>query len=368
VNKKWTAAILAVAIIVIVGLAAFWHHRRATARTIVDGTIECDEISVSSKIPGRIQKLLVDEGTLVKPGDSLVILESQELDAKVEQATAAYQSALAKVSQAGTAVTLQQLTYADQLKEAQAQYNARLEDVRQAQEGLNAAQAAYKTASDTYKRFKGLFEDGVIPEQTEQEIEYKYLAAKAQLGAAKSKVEQAHQGVVAAEGALQLAKDGSLQVNLRKQDLSAATQLAGAAHGQMNEAVAYHDETRIASPVSGYVSERVSNDGEMVAPGFPMLAIVRANDFKVKVYVDESKFGNLRLGRGIKVIIPALANQEFDGTLIRISQSADFATKRATNEQGSFDVRGIQLVIKLNDDSRFRNGMTARVVLYEGEN
>lgn len=367
-NRKWIAAISAAAIIVIVGLAAYWHHRRAVATTIVDGTIECDEINVSSKIPARIQKLLVDEGASVKPGDPLVILESQELDAKVEQATASYQSALAKVSQAGTAVTLQQLTYADQLKQAQALYNARLEDVRQAQEGLNAAQAAYKTASDTYKRFKGLFEDGVIAEQTEQEIEYKYLAAKAQLGAAGSKVEQAHHGVVAAEGALQLAKDAALQVNLRKQDLAAATQLAGAAHGQMNEAVAYHDETRIVSPVNGYVSERVSNDGEMVAPGFPLLTIVRAKDFKVKVYVDESKFGTLRLGRVIKVIIPGLANQEFDGTLIRISQSADFATKRATNEQGSFDVRGIQLVIKLNDDSRFRNGMTARVVLYEGEN
>jgi hypothetical protein len=63
--------------------------------------------------------------------------------------------------------------------------------------------------------------------------------------------------------------------------------------------------------------------------------------------------------------LPALNNQEVTGTLIRISQSADFATKRATNEQGSYDVRGIQLVIKLNDDSRFRNGMTARVVLDE---
>jgi HlyD family secretion protein len=367
VKKVWIAAILAAAIIFTVGLAAYSHHRRAAAQIIVDGTIECDEISVSSKIPGRIQKLFVDEGISVKPGDPLVILESRELDARVEQTTAAYQSALAKVSQADTAVTLQKLTYADQLKEAQAQYNARLEDVHQARENLNQAQAAYKTASDTYKRFKGLFEDGVIPEQTEQEIEYKYLAAKAQLGAAQSKIEQAHQGVIAAEGALQLAKDASLQVNLRKEDKSAATQLAEAAHGQMNEAVAYHDETRIFAPVYGYVSQKISNEGEMVAPGFPMLSIVRANDFKVKVYVDESKFGNLRLGRGIKVIIPALANQEFHGTLIRISQSADFATKRATNEQGSFDVRGIQLVIKLDDDSRFRNGMTARVVLYEGE-
>jgi HlyD family secretion protein len=365
VKKIQIAAMIAAVIIVIAISAAMWHHHRATAQTVVDGTIECDEISVSSKIPGRIEKLFVDEGAPVKPGDQLAVLESRELDAKVEQSTAVYQSALSKASQAGTALTLQKLTYTDQLKAAQAQYDAHLEDIRQAQEGVNAAQAGYKTASDTYKRFKGLFADGVIPEQTEQECEYRYLAAKAQLGAAESKLVQARHAVKAAESALQLAKDAQLQVNLREQDTSAAAQQADAARGQMNEALAYKDETKIVSPVYGYVSEKVANEGEMVAPGFPMLTIVRANDFKVKVYVDESKFGRLRIGDSIKVVIPALANRQVNGKLLRISQAADFATKRATNEQGSFDVRGLQLVIALDNDSHFRNGMTARVVLDE---
>jgi HlyD family secretion protein len=365
VKKEWIAALVAAAVIVIFSVVAIRHHMHASTPIVVDGTIECDEISVSSKIPGRIEKLLVDEGMQVKPGDALAVLESQELDAKVTQATAAYQAAQEKTAQAGTALTLQQKTFVGQLKQAEAQYNARLEEVHQAEELVNQSQAAYKTASDTYRRYKGLFADGVIPEQTEQEIEYKYLAAKAQLGAAESKVKQAHQGVVAAAAALQLAKDASLQVNLRQQDKAAAAQMAEAAHGQMNEAQAYQNETKIFSPVYGYVSEKISNNGEMVSAGFPMLTIVRANDFKVKVYVDESKYGHLSLGTPIKVILPALNNQEVTGTLIRISQSADFATKRATNEPGSYDVRGIQLVIKLNDDSRFRNGMTARVVLDE---
>lgn len=334
---------------------------------LIDGTIECDEINVSSKVPGRIQKLFVDEGVSVKPGDPLVTLESRELDAKVEQSTAAYRSTLSRISQAGTAVDLQQLTYTDQLTGAQAQYNAHLEDVHQAEENLNQARANYKTQSDTYKRFHGLFVEGVIPEQTEQDYEYRYLAAKAGLGAAESRVEQARQGVKAAASALQLAKDQSLQVKLRQQERSAVAQQSEAAQGQMSEALALQAETRISAPVYGYVSEKISNDGEMVAPGFPMLTIVRANDFKVKVYVDESQFGYLRLGRQIKVILPAFGNKEVYGTLIRISQAADFATKRATNEQGTFDVRGLQLVIKLDDNPRYRNGMTARVELQVGE-
>lgn len=309
--------------------------------------------------------MYVDEGAAVKPGDPLVTLESQELDAKVEQASAGYQATMARASEADTALKLQEATYNDQLAEAQAQYAARSEDIRQAEENLNQAQAAYKTASDTYKRFQGLYADGVIPEQTEEECQYRYLAAKAGLGAAESKLAQAKQAVKAASAALQLAKDSGMQVELRRQEHAAAAQQAASVHGQLNEALAYQADTKIVSPVSGYVSERVSNAGETVAPGFPMLTIVRANDFKAKVYVDESKFGSLQLGRRIKVLIPALNNEAVYGKLIRISQSADFATKKATNEQGSFDVRGIQLVIGLDDDSRFRNGMTARVVLDE---
>lgn len=365
-NKR--LVILAVVVLAAVGVAfVIPHHRHTPERIVVDGTIECDEISVSSKVPGRIDKLFVDEGAIVKPGDSLATLESKEIDAKVTQTNAMYESSQSRVSQAGTALKLQQLTYADQLNQAKAQYDARREDIHQAEQGVNQAKAGYKTLSDTYKRFHGLYADGVIPEQAEQEHEYQYLAAKAQLGAAESKLEQAKHGLKAAEAALQLAKDANLQINLRQMEQASAVQQSAAARGQMQEALALRSETQIVAPVSGYVSEKISNAGELVSPGFPILTIVRANDFKVKVYVDESKFGNLMLGRPIKVIIPALSNREVWGTLMRVSQAADFATKRATNEQGTYDVRGLQLVIHLDDDVHFRNGMTARVELTEGQ-
>ena len=181
------------------------------------------------------------------------------------------------------------------------------------------------------------------------------------------KLEQAQHGLKAAEAALKLAQDVALQVILRQQEQASAVQQSAAAYGQMQEALAFKSETQIVSPVSGYVSEKISNLGEMVSPGFPIITIVRANDFKVKVYVDESKFGNLQLDHPIKVVIPALSNMEVEGRLMRISQAADFATKRATNEQGTYDVRGLQLVVHLDDDPRFRNGMTARVLLTEGQ-
>jgi HlyD family secretion protein len=368
VKKKLIIALtFSVVCAVVATVSCSGSGKHADTRMIVDGTVECDEINVSSKVPGRIRDLYVDEGATVTPGEPLAVLESKEIDAKVDAASAVYASSTARVAQAGTAVAFQQATYSDQLNQATAQYHAHHEDIRQAEENLNQATANYKTQLDSYNRFHGLFTEGVIPREAEEAYENRYQAAKAQLGAAQSKLDQAKHALQAAEAGVQLAKDASLQVKLREQERAAVREQADAAHGQMREAIALQSETRIVAPVAGYVSEKISNVGEMVAPGFPMLTVVRANDFKVKVYVDESKFGHLRLGNKIKVILPALGDQEVDGTLIRISQAADFATKRATNEQGTFDVRGLQLVIKLEDNPRYRNGMTARVKLDAGE-
>jgi HlyD family secretion protein len=366
-NKKhtYTTAIL-VALASIASLLGTGCNRDPKTM-LIDGNIDCDEINVSSKVPGRISQLMVDEGTTVKAGELVVVLESHEIDARVDAATAAYQSSMARVAQAGTAVQFQKASYVDQLDQAKAQYDARREDIRQAEENLNQAKANFTTQQDSYNRFHGMFAAGVVPRETEEQYENRYQAAKAQLGEAESRVDQAKAGLKAAAAALQLARDQQLQVTLREQEQSAVQQQADAAQGEMHEATALQGETRIVAPVDGYVSEKVSNLGEMVAPGFPIVTISRANDFKVKVYVDESKFGYLRIGQKIKVILPAFGDKVVYGRLIRINQAADFATKKATNEQGTLDVRGLQLVIKLDDDPRYRNGMTARVELEVSE-
>lgn len=367
-NRKlrWIAAsITALVVLTVVSTLVFVARGTNAPRyELIDGTVECDEIDVSPKVPGRIKQLLVDEGDPVHAGELLAVLESQEIDAKVQQASAAYQATLSRVSHADTALKLQRLTYTDQLGEARAQFAAHREEVRQAEENLNQAKAAYKTQLDTYKRFHGLYQEGVIPKQSEDEYEYRYLAAKAQLGAAESKVAQAEQGLKAAASALQLAADARLQVDLKTQEHSAAAEEAESVLGQMNEALALQKETRLLAPVEGYVAQKVSNAGDMVAAGFPVLTLAKRMDFKVKVYADESKFGHLALNHLVKVIIPALGNSEVNGRIIRISQAADFATKRVTNEQGSFDVRAVQIVIKITDDNpKLRNGMTARAKL-----
>jgi HlyD family secretion protein len=388
-QRLWIAAGCGTALILAsVVLASRAVSRPAAKEELIEGTLECDEIDVSSKVAGRVAEMLVDEGSPVHAGDVLARIGSREIEAKVAQALGAYEAALAKRQQAIQELELQRLTVAGKIEQAEASYRmakarlemalngARVQEVRQAEKALEQATAAFDTADATYRRFKGLFQEGVISEQAENEVRLRYLSAKAQKeaaearlemvreGARREEVEQARQGLAAAEATLKLARDASLQVPIRQQEAAAALHQAEAIKGQLEEARSYQSETRIVSPVNGYVSQRIVDAGEMVAAGAPIVTVVANSGFKVKVYADESRFGHLQLDRPVTVIVPALAGAQLNGRIIRISPSADFATKKATNEQNSFDVRALEIVVRVTDhDSRLRNGMTARVKL-----
>lgn len=380
--------ILAISVGIIVGRSRHAAESSGTEYVLLEGTLESAEVDVSAKIPGRISRMVVQEGDAVSAGQVVAFLESKEVAAKVSQASGMYNAACAQETQAVIGVDLQARTAASQVKQAEAGYRAakaklnmalsgaRPQEVAQAKAAAEAAEAAYATAKSAYDRFHGLYQEGVIPKQQEEAVELQYRSAKSakdaaaakldmvREGARKEDIEAAREGVRAAEAQLKMARDAALQVNLRQQDVQAAGWKASAAKGQLDEAEAYMSETKIISPISGYVSECMSDSGEMVSAGFPIITIVKGRDFKVKVYADESRFGYLKLGDPVTVIVPALAGREFKGKIIRVSPAADFAVKKATNEQGSFDVRSLQLVVKLVDAApEFRNGMTARVKL-----
>jgi HlyD family secretion protein len=377
-----------IALLAVCAFLSACSGRSARRTEMIEGTLECEEVNVSAKVPGRLLQVMFEEGSAVRAGETIARLDSREIDAKVAQATGAYEAAVAKHEQAEQALKLQKLTVDSQIRQAEAAHaaakakldmalhGARPQEIRQAEKSLEQAIAADDAATSSYKRFHGLFSQGAISEQAEEDVRLKYLSAKAQReaaearlemtreGARKEEIEQAKQGVAAAEAALKLARDSELQNGIRAQEAAAAAHQAEAMKGQLNEVRSYQSETQIIAPADGYVSEKMFDAGEMVAAGSPIVTLVRKSDFKVKIYADESKFGSLQLDQTVKVVIPALAGAEFDGKIIRIGQAAEFATHKATNEMNSFDLRALQIVVCLStQDSRLRTGMTARVKL-----
>jgi len=261
---------------------------------------------------------------------------------------------------------------------------ARPQERERSQRALDAASAAYETSEKTYNRIINLAKDGVVAEQKADEAELAYRSAKAnyeaakaghslvlegarleEIQAAREQVQELTARLKAAQSNLKLAEAGAKMISVREADVRMAQQQIAASRGALNEVNAYLNETRIVSPIDGSVAAVISRRGEMAAPGYAIFTIARTDAYWVDVYMDESQWAHRKIGDIVTVEIPSMGGS-VPGKILQLLPAADFATKRATNELGSFDIRSVQLRVQLDGEVRnLARGLTARVRLDE---
>src|ERR1035437_10922518 len=112
------------------------HSGNDTGSISASGTIETTEVNIAPKSPGQIASLRVDEGAVVHVGDTLAVVDSVNYVLNDKQAVAGIEQANAQW----------------QLLE----HGSRVEDIEQAQEQINQADAALKNARADVERIKGL--------------------------------------------------------------------------------------------------------------------------------------------------------------------------------------------------------------------
>ena len=397
-NSKATIAAILIFLFGIL-LIFIWPSSKGSRSIVVDGVLDTDQADVSSKVPGRLMEIMVQEGDGVKAGQLLAILDGAELSAKKEQAQAGLQAAIIQGEQAEIALGLEREKTQSQIEQAQAavagtqaaigmaaarlkalENGARPQEKRQAQQALEAALAAYETSEKTYQRIASLAKDGVIAEQKADEVELSYRSAKAgyeaakarfslvmegarteEIQAAREQVQELTARLTAAESSLKLADAGAKMIAVREADVRMAEQKIAASRGALDEVNAYLNETRIVSPIDGSVTAVISRKGELVATGYAVFTVARTDNYWVDVYLDESQWANHKVGDAVSVEIPAMG-ETVPGKISKLLSAADFATKRASNELGSFDVRSVQLRINLDGEARnLVRGLTARI-------
>lgn len=292
---------------------------------IITGIVETTEIDVSSKIPGRIDTILVKEGDYVKKGDILAKLESKELDAKLEQAKSAMEAAQSKM--------------------IMVKKGARKEEKEAAEKLFLQAKSQYEYALKTWERFKKLYQEGVISSQEMDEIDFKYKAALNQMEAAKAKYDMALNGA-------------------RQEEIEAAEALFHQAENAYKEALAYYDELKIKAPVAGEVYQIISDEGEIINSGYPIFTILKKDDSYVVLQLREDLMQNIKLNKIVKGKIPSLGNKEFEFKITYIAPMADFATWKPTNQKGEFDLKTFEIHLRSTKPIKnLRPGMTVNISL-----
>lgn len=290
---------------------------------MLQGQAEATEVRVSGKIPGRIDKLLVSEGMKVNKGDTLVLINSPELNAKLMQATSAEEAAYAQNQKA--------------IK------GARAEQIAGAYELWQKAEVGVKIAEKTYKRVQNMFDENVIPAQKRDEAEANYQAAVATSKAARSQYDMAMNGA-------------------EKEDKLAAQAMVNRAKGAVSEVESYLSETMLAAPISGEVSDVFPKQGELVGSGAPIMNIVDLNDIWVVFNIREDLLANIRVGKEIEAVIPALGNKTAQLKINYIKAMASYATFKATKNNGGFDIKSFEVrAVPVSKIEGLRPGMSLMV-------
>ncbi|MDN5302307.1 MAG: HlyD family secretion protein [Thermoanaerobacteraceae bacterium] len=274
------------------------------------------EVSLSAKMGGKVEEILVKEGQEVKKGQVLIKLEQKDVESQVNQAQAAYNAASAQL---------------DSLKNGQLP-----QQIAQLESAFNQAQANFKNAEENYNRMKNLLEQGAVSKQQFEGAELQYKVAKEQFESARTqltltKEKTAPESIFAAEA----------QVNQAKAALSAAR-------------VAL-DNTLITAPIDGTVGFINARVGQMLSPGMTVVTVGDLKKAEIEINVTEDRISALHIGQEAEVTVDSAGLPGIKGQIVSISPYKDPRTQ----------VYPVKILVS-NDSGLLKSGMFARVKLIVG--
>ena len=289
------------------------------------GTVDANEVIVSSRIPGRIQTLTVDEGDDVKAGQLIAIIQSDDLAAARNAAAATANSQQYMLQQASDTERQMRGSTSSQVTNAEAQLSA-------AKAALLQAQAQYEHQEADTSRTVVLAKQGVMSAQARDE-------AVTSLNAAKAAVDTAQGNVGAAEASLKVAKANTIQAQAQAKAVDATRSQMHNADALLNQAQVQLDYSRIVSPISGKVNVRAARQGEVVAAGTPIVTIVDLTQTWVYAPLPETEADSVQLGDSLRVVMPSGAT--IQGKVIAKAAGGDFATQRDVSRRKR-DIKTVQ--------------------------
>ena len=354
-------------IVVVAGLLLLvWRlffYRTATPENIVmlSGRIEGDESAVAAKTSGRIREIRVREGDMVNAGDTLVLLDDEQIRAREDQARAAVSDAEARARAARQQISVLR----EQLRQTQLQVEQARVDaagrVRQAEGELTVAQAelakqeaVYRLALFDKEAYVRLAETGAVSERRGKEAASNADQQAAAVAAAKRRVESARGAVTVAKANLEnpsirAAGAGAIQkqIGQQEEEVSSAAAKIEQARAQLAEAQASRNDLVITAPFSGTVTTRSAEPGEVVTAGTAIVTLLDLTNVYLRGYVPEGQIGNVKIGQPGRVYLDSNPTQPIEARVLRIDPEATFTPENTYfRDERVKQVVGIKLQLK----------------------
>lgn len=256
---------------------------------IMAGKIEANEkADITTKISAKVLAVLVDVGTRVKSGQPIIVLDTKDLQSQMEQAQAGVNTAQANL--------------------IKAQNGSRPEQISQAQAALDNASQNLEMTKSNYQRMKQLFKTEVISKQQYESAETQYKAAEAQYISAKNQLEIVSKG------------ETQETLNILKAQTKQAQAAVNVVKTQLNNGT-------ITSPISGVISAKNINTGELALAGSPLVSVVNADSMYINAYLPATLVQKVTAEQNVTIKVSEIPEKMFEGTIAVISPVVDPKSK-----------------------------------------
>lgn len=315
--------------------------RKGTMQPVVSFTgtiIPVNQIDVYSKIPGRVANVLVKEGDQVSEGDVLIELENEELSAQVRQMQGNLEAARTQLARAKTGYILQDTQVAVGIDQSQ---QSKIQAV------LNSDQAKFsmENAKLDRDRMRRLFNKGAISKQTLENAELRYDTAKKHYDTTLSMIKQANESV-------KLAQANTAMKEIKKEEIEAADAQVASLAASLDLARVNLKNSRILAPISGVVTLKKVEKGEIVTgmpSGSPLIQIVDNSRINLEGEVGEGRVEDIKTGDLVNVTLDSFPKKIFKGYVETIISAADVKT------------RGFRVKVSIpNEKETLKSGMFGR--------
>ena len=365
--------------------SASYVHGRGRESTD-DAQIEGRIVEVAARSSARVARVLVEDNQLVNPGDVLVELEHDDLDARVAEARAELSAERAATASAeATARLTEALTRARAegalvgLEQAGLSVTTRSADSQRAAAGVVSAAARFKLAQREWERASALVASDAL---SKAELDHRDSA----LAEAEAGLEQARLGVLAGDTSVAASRAGVRVARAQLDEASAdrtrvevarAAIVLGQARAERAAAALRLAELNrsyatIKAPARGVVSQRTAELGKLVSPERPLLTLVSAEDAWVVAAFKEDQIGRMRPGQSAEVVVDAYPGQRLKAHVGSIAgaSGARFAVLPPDNASGNFVkvVQRIPVLLRFDGTQglQLRPGMSVAVTVSTG--
>ena len=286
----------------------------------VSGHVEATEVHVSSEVGGRLLELHADEGDRVKSGDVLAKVDTRDTALQIQRARAERATAVAQL----------------RLLEA----GSRIEDIRQADAQVDAAEAEamaieadLKAAQLDLERFEALLKANAIAQKERDDAQTRVDATRERLRSAGERARAARENVV------------RLKKGARPEEIEAARAQVAAADAQIALLEKALDDAQILAPVSGVVTQKLVDAGEIVMRGTPIVVVTDLDNAWANLFVPEPMVPRVKLGQPAKVVTDA-GGEGLSGKVTFVSPKAEFTPRNVqTAEERSKLVYRIKVTV-----------------------